>query len=132
MATEQNSFKIQTIKGDKKYFYNGEEVSKKIFDEQRAAAEQRQTEILGISKEDFKKETIAERKKRMMSELENLAKGGMVRKPRARLDEGGKPIDLHEEWIKLIKMRAKLSPGEIKIVDDLVKRMFSADEDKDD
>ena len=61
-----------------------------------------------------------------------LAKGGMVRKPRARLDEGGKPIDLHEEWIKLIKMRAKLSPGEIKMVDDLVKRMFSADEDKDD
>ena len=84
MATEQNSFKIQTIKGDKKYFYNGEEVSKKIFDEQRAAAEQRQTEILGISKEDFKKETIAERKKRMMSELENLAKGGMVKKKKKK------------------------------------------------
>ena len=80
----RDSFKIQTIEGDKKYFYNGEEVSKKIFEEQRLAAEQKQTEILGISKEDYKKETIAERKKRMMSELENLAKGGMVKKKKKK------------------------------------------------
>ena len=80
----RDSFKIQTIEGDKKYFYNGEEVSKKIFEEQRLAAEQKQTEILGINKEDYKKETIAERKKRMMSELENLAKGGMVKKKKKK------------------------------------------------
>ena len=80
----RDSFKIQTIEGNKKYFYNGEEVSKKIFEEQRLAAEQKQTEILGISKEDYKKETIAERKKRMMSELENLAKGGMVKKKKKK------------------------------------------------
>ena len=80
----RDSFKIQTIEGNKKYFYNGEEVSKKIFDEQRAAAEQRQTEILGISKEDFKKESREQRKKRMMSELENLAKGGMVKKKKKK------------------------------------------------
>jgi len=80
----RDSFKIQTIEGDKKYFYNGEEVSKKIFEEQRLAAEQKQTEILGTSKEDYKKETIAERKKRMMSELENLAKGGMVKKKKKK------------------------------------------------
>ena len=80
----RDSFKIQTIEGDKKYFYNGEEVSKKIFEEQRLAAEQKQTKILGINKEDYKKETIAERKKRMMSELENLAKGGMVKKKKKK------------------------------------------------
>jgi|TARA_B100001971_G_C17905135_1_gene389989 hypothetical protein len=60
-----------------------------------------------------------------------LAKGGMVRKPRVKLDEGGKPIDLYQEWIKLIKFRAELSPGERKTVDDLVNRMLNADGDKD-
>jgi len=60
-----------------------------------------------------------------------LAKGGMVRKPRVRLDDGGKPIDLYQEWIKLIKFRAALSPGERKTVDDLVNRMLNVDEDKD-
>ena len=60
-----------------------------------------------------------------------LAKGGMVKKPRARLDEGGKPIDLYQEWIKLIKMRAELSEGERKTVDDLVDRMLKVEEDKD-
>ena len=57
-----------------------------------------------------------------------LAKGGMVRKPRVKLDEGGKPIDLYEEWIKLIKIRSQLSESERKMVDDLVNRMFK---DKD-
>ena len=60
-----------------------------------------------------------------------LAKGGMVKKPRVRLDEGGKPIDLYAEWIKLIKMRAKLSPGERKTVDDLVARMLSKDKEEE-
>ena len=60
-----------------------------------------------------------------------LAKGGMVRKPRVRLDDGGQPIDLFAEWIKLIKFRAELSPGERKTVDDLVNRMLNVDEDKD-
>ena len=60
-----------------------------------------------------------------------LAKGGMVKKPRVRLDEGGKPIDLYQEWIKLIKMRAELSPGERETVDDLVNRMLKVEEDKD-
>tara|TARA_Y100001951_G_C11092159_1_gene157340 strand:+ start:250 stop:561 length:312 start_codon:yes stop_codon:yes gene_type:complete len=54
-----------------------------------------------------------------------MKKGGRV-----RMDEGGKPIDLFEEWIKLVKMRAQLSEGERKTVDDLVNRMFSAEEDK--
>ena len=80
----RDSFKIQTIEGDIIYFYNGLVVSKEEFDEQRAAAKQRQTEILGISKEDYKKETIAERKKRRMLELENFAKGGMVKKKKKK------------------------------------------------
>ena len=90
-ATERHSFKIQTIEGVQKYFYNGEEVSKKFFDKQNKSADEKQTDLvkssdkkqtdlLGISKEDFKKETKAERKIRAMSELENLAKGGMVKK----------------------------------------------------
>jgi hypothetical protein len=80
----RDSFRTKTNNGVKTYFYNGKEVSKEIFDKQKALAEQKQTEILGISKEDFKKETIAERKKRMMSELENLAKGGMVKKKKKK------------------------------------------------
>jgi len=55
-----------------------------------------------------------------------LSKGGRV-----RLDDGGQPIDLYQEWIKLVKMRAKLSPGERKTVDDLVKRMLNVDKDED-
>ena len=60
-----------------------------------------------------------------------LAKGGMVKAPRVRLDDGGQPIDLFAEWIKLIKMRAELSPGERETVDDLVNRMLKVEEDKD-
>ncbi len=78
-----SSFKKQTVDGVTKYFYNGKEVSKTIFDEQRAASKQKQTEILGISKEDFKKETREERKKRMLERLKNLkgnAKGGIVKR----------------------------------------------------
>ena len=75
----RDSFRTKTINGVKTYFYNGKKVSKEIFDKQRAAAKQRQTEILGISKEDFKKETPQQRKKRMMLELENLADGGEIK-----------------------------------------------------
>ena len=81
MAT--NSFRRKTVDGVVTYFYNGAEVSKEEFDAQRAASKQRQTEILGISKEDFQKETREERKKRMFEKLENLkgnAKGGIVKR----------------------------------------------------
>jgi len=39
---------------------------------------QQNKDKLGISKEDFKKETRAERKKRMMAELNKLSKGGLA------------------------------------------------------
>tara|TARA_R110000737_G_scaffold114836_1_gene147743 strand:- start:12 stop:344 length:333 start_codon:yes stop_codon:yes gene_type:complete len=79
-ATERHSFKTQIIEGVQKYFYNGKEVSKKFFDKQNKSADEKQTDLLGISKEDYKKETMAERKKRAMSELDNFAEGGMVSK----------------------------------------------------
>ena len=60
-----------------------------------------------------------------------LAKGGMVRKPRVRLDEGGKPIDLYQEWIKLIKLRSQLSPEQLKTIDDLVLQLFDKDKNQD-
>lgn len=73
-----NRFRKRTIDGVTTYFYNGKKISKEEFDKQRAAAKQRQTDILGISKEDFKKETREERKKRMMAELNKLSKGGLA------------------------------------------------------
>ncbi len=73
-----NSFRKKTLDGVTTYFYNGKKVSAEEFKKQRAAAKQRQTDILGISKEDFKKETRAERKKRMMAELNKLSKGGLA------------------------------------------------------
>ena len=76
----KNSFRRKTVDGVVTYFYNGAEVSKEEFEKQRAAAKQRQTEILGISKEDFLKETLAERKKRMLKEMEGLKKGGTVKR----------------------------------------------------
>ena len=75
-----NSFKRKTVDGVTTYFYNGQEVSKEEFDAQRAASKQRQTEILGISKEDFQKETREERKKRMFEKLKGNAKGGIVKR----------------------------------------------------
>ncbi len=75
-----DSFKKSTIDGVTTYFYNGKKVSKEEFNAQRVAADQRQTEILGISKEDFKKESREERKKRMFAELKGNAKGGIVKK----------------------------------------------------
>ena len=80
---ERNYFRTQKDGDVTTYFYNGQKVSKEEFDAQRAASKQKQTEILGISKEDFKKETREERKKRMFERLENLkgnAKGGIVKR----------------------------------------------------
>ena len=78
MAT--NSFRRKTIDGVVTYFYNGAEVSKEEFEKQSAEAKQRQTDLLGISKEDFLKETPAQRKKRMLKEMEDFKKGGAVKR----------------------------------------------------
>jgi len=50
---------------------------------------------------------------------------------RVRMENGGKPFDPTADWIKLIKIRAQLSPAELKVIDDLVLRMFDQ-EKKDD
>jgi len=50
---------------------------------------------------------------------------------RVRMEDGGKPFDPTADWIKLIKLRAQLSPTELKVIDDLVIRMFDQDK-KDD
>tara|TARA_R100001530_G_scaffold128145_1_gene97729 strand:- start:266 stop:583 length:318 start_codon:yes stop_codon:yes gene_type:complete len=50
---------------------------------------------------------------------------------RVRMEDGGKPFDPTADWIKLIKIRAQLSPTELKVIDDLVLRMFDQ-EKKDD
>ena len=77
---ERNYFRTQKDGDVTPYFYNGQKVSKEEFDAQRAASKQRQTEILGISKEDFQKETREERKKRMFEKLKGNAKGGIVKR----------------------------------------------------
>ena len=77
---ERNYFRTQKDGDVTTYFYNGQKVSKEEFDAQRAASKQRQTEILGISKEDFQKETREERKKRMFEKLKGNAKGGIVKR----------------------------------------------------
>ena len=76
----RDSFRTKTVNGVTTYFYNGQKVSKKEFDAQRAASKQRQTEILGIPLEEYKNETREERKKRMFAELKGNAKGGIVKK----------------------------------------------------
>jgi len=77
---ERNYFRTQKDGDVTTYFYNGQKVTKEKFDEERAASKQRQTEILGISKEDFLKETPAQRKKRMLKEMEDFKKGGVVKR----------------------------------------------------
>ena len=77
---ERNYFRTQKDGDVTTYFYNGQKVTKEKFDEERAASKQRQTDLLGISKEDFLKETLAERKKRMLKEMEGLKKGGTVKR----------------------------------------------------
>ena len=77
---ERNYFRTQKDGDVTTYFYNGQKVTKEKFDEERAAAKQRQTDLLGISKEDFLKETPAQRKKRMFEKLKGNAKGGIVKR----------------------------------------------------
>ena len=77
---ERNYFRTQKDGDVTTYFYNGQKVTKEKFDEERAASKQRQTDLLGISKEDFLKETPAQRKKRMFEKLKGNAKGGIVKR----------------------------------------------------
>jgi len=77
---ERNNFRTQKDGDVTTYYYNGKKVTKKKFDEKRAGAKKRQTDLLGISKEDFLKETLAQRKKRMFQEMEDFKKGGIVKK----------------------------------------------------
>ena len=55
-----------------------------------------------------------------------LKKGGRV-----RMEDGGKPFDPTADWIKLIKLRSQLSPTELKVIDDLVIRMFDKEKNQD-
>ena len=77
---ERNYIRTQKDGDVTTYFYNGQKVSKEEFEKRRAGAKQRQTDLLGISKEDFLKETPAQRRKRMLKEMEGLKKGGIVKK----------------------------------------------------
>ena len=79
-AFERNYFRTQKDGDVTTYYYNGKKVTKKKFDEERAGSKKRQTDLLGISKEDFLKETLAQRKKRMFKEMEDFKKGGTVKR----------------------------------------------------
>ena len=90
-AIERNYFRTQKDGDVTTYYYNGKKVTKKKFDEERAGAKKRQKDLLesskkgqedllGISKEDYFKETPAQRKKRMLKEMEDFKKGGAVKR----------------------------------------------------
>ncbi len=79
-AIERNYFRTQKDGDVTTYFYNGKKVTKKKFDEKRAGAKKRQTDLLGISKEDYLKETPEQRKKRMFKQMEDFKKGGIVKR----------------------------------------------------
>ena len=79
-AIERNYFRTQKDGDATTYYYNGKKVTKEEYDAQRAAAKQKQTDLLGISKEDYLKETPAQRKKRMLKEMEDFKKGGAVKR----------------------------------------------------
>ena len=79
-AIERNYFRTQKDGDVTTYYYNGKKVTKEEYDAQRAAAKQKQTDLLGISKEDYLKETPAQRKKRMLKEMEDFKKGGAVKR----------------------------------------------------
>ena len=79
-AIERNYFRTQKDGDATTYYYNGKKVTKEEYDAQRAAAKQKQTDLLGISKEDYLKETPAQRKKRMLKEMEDFKKGGVVKR----------------------------------------------------
>ena len=90
-AIERNYFRTQKDGDVTTYYYNGKKVTKKKFDEERAGSKKRQKDLLesakkgqedllGISKEDYFKETPAQRKKRMLKEMEDFKKGGAVKR----------------------------------------------------
>ena len=93
-AIERDSFKQVKTNGGYKYYVNGLEVSQAEFNSKRAeskakiktvkeSAEKGQEDLLGISKEDYLKETLEERKKRKkraFKEMESFKKGGVVKK----------------------------------------------------
>ena len=90
-AIERYSFKQVKTNGGYKYYVNGLEVSQAEFNSKRAeskakiktvkeSAKKGQEDLLGISKEDYSKETLEEKKKRMFKEMESLKKGGVVKK----------------------------------------------------
>jgi len=55
----------------------------------------------------------------------------LKKRGRVKMEEGGKPFDPTADWIKLIKLRSQLSPTELKVIDDLVIRMFDKDKNQD-
>jgi len=90
-AIERDSFKQVKTNGGYKYYVNGLEVSQAEFNSKRAeskakiktvkeSAKKGQEDLLGISKEDYSKETLEDRKKRMFKEMESFKKGGVVKK----------------------------------------------------
>ena len=90
-AMERDSFKQVKTNGGYKYYVNGLEVSQAEFNSKRAeskakiktvkeSAKKGQEDLLGISKEDYSKETPEERKKRAFKEMESFKKGGVVKK----------------------------------------------------
>jgi len=90
-AMERDSFKQVKTNGGYKYYVNGLEVSQAEFNSKRAeskakiktvkeSAEKGQEDLLGISKEDYSKETLEEKKKRLFKEMESFKKGGVVKK----------------------------------------------------
>ena len=90
-AMERDSFKQVKTNGGYKYYVNGLEVSQAEFNSKRAeskakiktvkeSSEKGQEDLLGISKEDYSKETLEEKKKRLFKEMESFKKGGVVKK----------------------------------------------------
>ena len=90
-AIERNFFKTVKTNGGYKYYVNGIEVSQAEYNRKSAeakvktealkeSAKKGQEDLLGISKEDYLKETIEDRKKRMFKEMESFKKGGVVKK----------------------------------------------------
>jgi|TARA_R100001530_G_scaffold135348_1_gene112341 hypothetical protein len=55
----------------------------------------------------------------------------LKKRGRVKMEEGGKPFDPTADWIKLIKLRSQLSPTELKVIDDLVIRMFDKEKNQD-
>ena len=96
-AIERNFFKQVKTNGGYKYYVNGLEVSQAEFNSKRAESKEKmkefkesgkkgQEDLLGISKEDYSKETLEDRKKRMFEEMESFKKGGVVKKKKKKIN----------------------------------------------